>query len=63
VVEHSARFNKRDVIDLGLWWCRRGDLNPHALAGTSPSSWRVCLFRHFDSDYHFNRSAILPALP
>jgi hypothetical protein len=48
VVEHSARFNKRDVIDLGLWWCRRGDLNPHALAGTSPSSWRVCLFRHSD---------------
>jgi hypothetical protein len=29
-------------------WCRRGDLNPHALAGTSPSSWRVCLFRHSD---------------
>ena len=28
--------------------CRRGDLNPHALAGTSPSSWRVCLFRHSD---------------
>jgi hypothetical protein len=28
--------------------CRRGDLNPHALAGTSPSSWRVYLFRHFD---------------
>jgi hypothetical protein len=23
-------------------------LNPHALAGTSPSSWRVCLFRHSD---------------
>ena len=23
-------------------------MNPHALAGTSPSSWRVCLFRHFD---------------
>ena len=23
-------------------------MNPHALAGTSPSSWRVCLFRHSD---------------
>ncbi len=23
-------------------------MNPHALAGTSPSSWRVCQFRHFD---------------
>lgn len=23
---------------------RRGDLNPHALSGTSPSSWRVCHF-------------------
>ena len=31
-------------------WCRRGDLNPYALAGTSPSSWRVCLFRHSDVD-------------
>jgi hypothetical protein len=33
---------------LGVCACRRGDLNPHALAGTSPSSWRVCLFRHSD---------------
>jgi hypothetical protein len=32
----------------GVDSCRRGDLNPHALAGTSPSSWRVCLFRHSD---------------
>ena len=31
-----------------LFECRRGDLNPHALAGTSPSSWRVCQFRHSD---------------
>ncbi len=23
-------------------------MNPHALSGTSPSSWRVCLFRHSD---------------
>ena len=29
-------------------WCRRRDLNPHAPKGTSPSSWRVCLFRHSD---------------
>src|SRR5687767_14214454 len=28
--------------------CRRGDLYPHDLAITSPSSWRVCLFRHSD---------------
>src|SRR3954447_7872141 len=28
--------------------CRRGDLNPHEISLTSPSSWRVCLFRHFD---------------
>src|ERR1700722_11980451 len=26
-------------------WCRRGDLNPHALAGTSPSK-RIWLFPH-----------------
>lgn len=30
--------------------CRRGDLNPHEISLTSPSSWRVCLFRHFDVD-------------
>ncbi len=28
--------------------CRRGDLNPHALAGTRPSTWRVYQFRHSD---------------
>jgi hypothetical protein len=27
VVEHSAFSNKSDVIDLGLWWCRRGVRN------------------------------------
>src|SRR5688572_24908644 len=36
--------------------CRRGDLNPHALAGTSPSSWRVCLFRHSDVGWSLYRS-------
>ena len=25
-------------------------MNPHAPKGTSPSSWRVCLFRHSDAD-------------
>jgi hypothetical protein len=25
VVEHCAHSNKSDIIDLGLWWCRRGD--------------------------------------
>jgi transposase len=46
---------RKDLVDHGFdagastsHWCRRGDLNPHALAGTSPSSWRVCLFRHSD---------------
>jgi aldo/keto reductase family protein len=32
------------------WRCRlqwaKGDLNPHPLAGTWPSTMRVCLFRH-----------------
>jgi hypothetical protein len=32
-------------------WCRRRDLNPHAPKSTSPSSWRVCLFRHFDAGF------------
>ena len=40
------------VADL---WCRRRDLNPHAPKGTSPSSWRVCLFRHSDADHHSSR--------
>src|SRR5829696_6613910 len=29
----------------GLQWAK-GDLNPHPLAGTWPSTMRVCLFRH-----------------
>ena len=37
-------------------WCRRRDLNPHAPEGTSPSSWRVCLFRHSDADFYFSRN-------
>jgi hypothetical protein len=42
----SSRFSGTSAVRVVL--CRRGDLNPHALAGTSPSSWRVCLFRHSD---------------
>ena len=30
-------------------------MNPHAPEGTSPSSWRVCLFRHSDAKYYFSR--------
>ena len=26
--------------------CGRLDLNQHAIAGTRPSTWRVCQFRH-----------------
>ena len=42
-------------------------MNPHALAGTSPSSWRVCLFRHSDVAARcawrgHNSSAARPAL-
>src|SRR3972149_4853689 len=36
-----------------LRWCRGGDLNPYDLAVTSPSSWRVYLFRHLGSDRAF----------
>jgi hypothetical protein len=32
---------------LFLFWCGRGDSNPHVLANASPSSWCVCQFRHF----------------
>jgi hypothetical protein len=42
-----------DGAACGKRTCRRGDLNPHALAGTSPSSWRVCLFRHSDVELRF----------
>ena len=31
-------------------------MNPHAPEGTSPSSWRVCLFRHSDADFYFSRN-------
>ena len=33
------------ACDAGLQWAK-GDLNPHPLAGTWPSTMRVCLFRH-----------------
>ena len=36
-------------------WCRRGDLNPHALAGAGPLSRCVCRFRHFDVDVRIPR--------
>ena len=40
--------------------CRRGDLNPHEPKFTSPSSWRVCLFRHFDVvSYEGYRSRVI----
>jgi hypothetical protein len=29
------------------YWCGRGDLNPHALAGAATSRLCVCQFRHF----------------
>jgi hypothetical protein len=32
---------------LAVVGCRRGDLNPHALSGTTPSRWRVYQFHHF----------------
>lgn len=31
---------------LGKVWYRGRDLNPHDLAATCPSNWRVCHFRH-----------------
>jgi hypothetical protein len=44
----NRRYSSPHCDFAGWTPCRRGDLNPHALAGTSPSSWRVCLFRHSD---------------
>jgi hypothetical protein len=44
-----------DYEEVSNLWCRRRDLNPHAPKGTSPSSWRVCLFRHSDAMYYFSR--------
>jgi hypothetical protein len=35
VVEHSAHSNKSDILDLDLWWCRRGGLQPSSL-GSNP---------------------------
>lgn len=47
-VQRRVRAEALPVTACVTGMCRRGDLNPHALAGTSPSSWRVCLFRHSD---------------
>jgi hypothetical protein len=36
---HKSETDSSDTTsEQGCCWCRRGDLNPHALAGTSPSS-------------------------
>ena len=45
---HQRHVGRGGAEGVGERWCRRGDLNPYALAGTSPSSSRVCLFRHSD---------------
>ena len=39
-LEYSPRWNslRRGPSPWGNRWCRRGDLNPHAPKGTSPSS-------------------------
>jgi hypothetical protein len=39
------RPTNNDLAVPGLQWAKR-DLNPHPLAGTWPSTMRVCLFRH-----------------
>ena len=46
VVYNVSRHLSPMSCDITVWAV--GDSNPHALAGTSPSSWRVCLFRHSD---------------
>jgi hypothetical protein len=38
-------------------WCARRGSNPHGLAATKLSTWRVCLFRHE------RRHWVLPLLP
>ena len=61
--QHAPKTNR---CRPALLWCRRGDLNPHALAGTSPSSWRVCQFRHSDVVSGLSRTAVnlpAPSLP
>ncbi len=44
----AAKRRKLLLGSRSLTLCRRGDLNPHVPKDTSPSSWRVCQFRHFD---------------
>lgn len=41
-----ATWRQPMVPRRGVWWCAREDSNLHDLAVTSPSSWRVCQFRH-----------------
>jgi len=35
--EVNKRTNRKEAIYLHFYWCRRGDLNPHEFALTSPS--------------------------
>lgn len=57
--QQDARQKKKSLRgvtrnDLGKW-CRRRDSNPHSLATTSPSSWRVYQFHH-----HGMKEAYIP---
>jgi hypothetical protein len=48
---------------LAMFWCGRGDSNPHALASASPSSWCVCQFRHFregQGEKNLNTAGFMP---
>ena len=49
VDNYELRPQRSQLACAEVYWCRRRDLNPHAPKGTSPSSWRVCLFRHSDA--------------
>ncbi len=45
----SAVWVRRSAVELRgrvLDWCARRGSNPHGLAATRLSTWRVCLFRH-----------------
>ncbi len=45
-VQEAILYPDSDGESLSLSLCGEGDLNPHVLTDTSPSSWRVYLFRH-----------------
>ncbi len=58
----SGNLRLRERAIGGIVWARQ-DLNLHAVASASPSSWCVCQFHHEPANHTVNVSIAIPATP